>query len=195
MRKFTVVLSVLAFFGQPLMAQQPPQSAPHGSGVTEPLPPNAPTREEVWKMLDALQARKNALSMLEQMRQKTKADMQADLQKSGKDSDPEEQKFVSDLVDGAFNLLSVDEIISAMIPVYQRHYSVEDMRAISAFYSTPAGQRMLEEQPRTMVEVMQAIRPMQMKIIESMIDKFKQHEEEKQKKADEARTSKDSKQK
>lgn len=39
------------------------------------------------------------------------------------------------------------DIASELTPIYQRYFSQEDMAAALAFYKTPAGQRVLNEQP------------------------------------------------
>ena len=50
------------------------------------------------------------------------------------------------------------DLLTDMIPVYQRHISQEDMSSILSFYHTPAGQRLLAAQP-VMVAEAQAIFP------------------------------------
>lgn len=47
------------------------------------------------------------------------------------------------------------ELIQKIIPLYDKHYSLEDLRAVNAFYSSPAGQRMLQSMPQIMQESMQ----------------------------------------
>lgn len=51
--------------------------------------------------------------------------------------------FWSD-VDQSFKAI---DIASELTPIYQRYFSQEDMAAALAFYKTPAGQRVLNEQP------------------------------------------------
>ncbi len=47
-------------------------------------------------------------------------------------------------VDQKFNAIDIG---SELVPIYQRYFSQEDMAAALAFYKTPAGQRVLNEQP------------------------------------------------
>jgi len=47
-----------------------------------------------------------------------------------------------------------DEILAAMVPVYARHYTVEEIRQLSAFYKTPVGHKSLVVMPQLMAESM-----------------------------------------
>jgi hypothetical protein len=47
-----------------------------------------------------------------------------------------------------------DEILEAMVPVYARHYTVEEIRQLSAFYKTPIGHKSLVVMPQLMAESM-----------------------------------------
>jgi hypothetical protein len=50
--------------------------------------------------------------------------------------------------------MSVDELIEQLIPVYDKHYSFEDIRTLTAFFETAAGKRFVAEQPAMMQESM-----------------------------------------
>lgn len=52
--------------------------------------------------------------------------------------------------------LNVDEILSTLIPVYDRHYTEEELQQLTAFYSTPVGQKMLAQTPQIMKETLEA---------------------------------------
>lgn len=51
---------------------------------------------------------------------------------------------------------ATQQLIDLMVPIYQRHFTEQDVRALLAFYRTPVGQKMLREQPKIMVEAMAA---------------------------------------
>jgi hypothetical protein len=59
----------------------------------------------------------------------------------------------------AMKVSSVDELINAMVPIYQRHLTHSDIDGIVEFYSTPLGQKVLKEMPAMMAESMQAVQP------------------------------------
>jgi hypothetical protein len=46
------------------------------------------------------------------------------------------------------------ELIDQIMPVYDKYYSIEDLKAINAFYASPAGQRILATLPQVMQESM-----------------------------------------
>jgi hypothetical protein len=48
------------------------------------------------------------------------------------------------------------DLLTDMIPIYQRHISREDMDAILAFYRTDSGRRLLEAQPAMVAEAQAA---------------------------------------
>ncbi|MDP5029121.1 MAG: DUF2059 domain-containing protein [Paraglaciecola sp.] len=50
--------------------------------------------------------------------------------------------------------LDANELMKMIIPVYQKHLSEEDIQAILAFYSTPAGKKLISAQPAIMQESM-----------------------------------------
>jgi hypothetical protein len=46
------------------------------------------------------------------------------------------------------------KLIEKMIPVYDKYYSLDDLKAVNAFYQTPAGQHLLQTQPQILKESM-----------------------------------------
>ena len=59
---------------------------------------------------------------------------------------------MDDLIKG----MPSDEIVQAMIPAYQKHFTKSDIGAMNAFYSSPLGQKVLEELPSVLQEGNQA---------------------------------------
>lgn len=49
----------------------------------------------------------------------------------------------------------VDTLIALEIPIYKKYLTVDDILAISAFYETPAGKRLIAAQPFILKESMQ----------------------------------------
>ncbi|MFZ0744541.1 MAG: DUF2059 domain-containing protein, partial [Terracidiphilus sp.] len=54
----------------------------------------------------------------------------------------------------AINIYSVDEMIGDMTSIYQKYLTREDVDAMIAFYSSSAGQHLLEAQPKISKEYM-----------------------------------------
>jgi uncharacterized protein len=59
-------------------------------------------------------------------------------------------------------------MIDDMIPVYQRHLSRSDVAAMSTFYTSPTGQKLLREMPAIVADSMQAMTPRMQMMMEEM---------------------------
>jgi hypothetical protein len=79
---------------------------------------------------------------------------------------------VDHFADNLFNDMPVDEMLDAMIPIYQKHLTKNDIGAILNFYSTPVGQKLLREQPAMMQEGMEAGGEIGRRRIGAMIQKM-----------------------
>jgi uncharacterized protein len=71
------------------------------------------------------------------------------------DFDSKFKKAMEDLIKG----MPADEIVQAMIPAYQRHFTKSDLEAMNAFYSSPVGQKVLQQLPDVIQEGNQAAMP------------------------------------
>lgn len=82
------------------------------------------------------------------------------------------------LMDDLRKNMPMDEIVDAMIPAYQNHFTHGDIQAMNAFYSSPVGQKVLEQLPAVMQEGMQAAMPIMSKFMtqwkERMQDEIKE---------------------
>lgn len=50
---------------------------------------------------------------------------------------------------------SQEELLEMLVPIYQKHISLPDLKAVIAFYQSPAGKRFSEKTPLIMQESMQ----------------------------------------
>ncbi|MFZ0318140.1 MAG: DUF2059 domain-containing protein [Candidatus Sulfotelmatobacter sp.] len=87
-----------------------------------------------------------------------------------KDFDAHMKKAMADLIKD----MPVDEIIQAMIPAYQNHFTRGDIQAMNAFYSSPVGQKVLEELPAVNQEGIKAAMPILSKYITDWRDRTQQ---------------------
>lgn len=93
-------------------------------------------------------------------------------------------KMMDDLVKG----MPVDDITDAMIPSYQNHFTKSDIEAMNKFYSSPVGQKVLEQLPAVMQEGMQAAMPIMSKYLSDWQDRIKKEFESTQKSPDRQNT-------
>jgi hypothetical protein len=71
-------------------------------------------------------------------------------------------------MDDMFESMPWDEMIQAMAPVYEKHFTKGDIDSLVSFYSSPTGQKMLREMPSIMTESMQSMTPIMMKYVETV---------------------------
>ncbi len=83
------------------------------------------------------------------------------------------KKMMDDLIKN----MPIDEITQAMIPTYQKHFTKNDIEAMNTFYSSPVGQKVIEELPVVMQEGMQAAMP----ILANYISGWKNHAQQQMK--------------
>jgi hypothetical protein len=68
----------------------------------------------------------------------------------------------------------LDEMVDAIIPIYQRHFTTADIEELIRFYSSRVGQKMLREQPQLVKESMQAGAAIQEKRMDEMMIKVRE---------------------
>jgi len=51
--------------------------------------------------------------------------------------------------------INTQELVDKMVPLYDKYYTLDDLKAVNAFYESPAGQRVLASTPQIMRESMQ----------------------------------------
>jgi hypothetical protein len=50
---------------------------------------------------------------------------------------------------------SIDDLVLMLVPVYQKHMTIEDLRGLVEFYETPLGKKFITSTPAIMEESMQ----------------------------------------
>lgn len=68
-----------------------------------------------------------------------------------------------------------DQIIQAMIPVYQKYLTLEDIQAIIVFYETPVGKKLADANTKIAMEAM----PIAQQVAQETMQKFMQSAVEK----------------
>jgi hypothetical protein len=132
------------------------------------------TKEDVERYLEVTHARammKQVMDvMAKQVHQMVHEQISKDLDKLPPDFETRMNKMTDDML----KTFPVDEMLDAMIPVYQKHWTKGDVDAMVAFYSTPTGQKILRELPATMAEAMQAMQPLMQKQMNGMMERVQQ---------------------
>jgi hypothetical protein len=72
------------------------------------------------------------------------------------------------MMDDMIKDIPLDEMMQAMVPTYQKHFTKGDINALVIFYSSPTGQKLLREMPAIMGEAMEATMPIVRQHIDAM---------------------------
>ena len=182
MEKVSILVFACLLISLPLLAQQPAgSSATQPQAQAVPLPPDAPSREEVVQLFELLQIKKLTETTMQAAKGQATQLAEQMLREELPDPTPDQQKVLEDVMKGITDdILSgfpIDEMLNAMVPIYQRHLTKSDLQAIIAFYSSAVGQKLLHEQPQMVHESMAAMAPIQQRMMEEMMRKIKERVE------------------
>lgn len=160
MKRFLIVALLCAGFGWTSLAQTA-ADAPAAKEDVERLFQAMHSHDMMQKMVEAMAA---------PMHQTTHE--QCEKSKDRLPADCEER--INKMLDGMMKEMPFDEMMQAMVPAYQKHFTKGDMDALIAFYSTPTGQKVLKELPAVTTEGMQAMMPIMRKTVEKMTERAEQ---------------------
>jgi hypothetical protein len=177
MKKVFATALVIGFVASAAFVRS--QEGPAAVGAVSPdsTPPvipldQQPSKQQLAKLFELMKIREQTASMMQtltgmiqqQVRQQEK-EMTAN-QTTGASLTPEQQAALDGVMnrslEKALNLFTVDEMLDDMAALYQKHFTREDVEAYIAFYSTPAGKRLLQITP----VIMQQYMPVMMQRIE-----------------------------
>jgi hypothetical protein len=117
---------------------------------------DVPDKADVLKFLDLMHTRSQMVQTLANMSKQMKLGAEDGFKQKVPDATPEQLAKVDQLFDNLFSSLPIDEMMDAIVPIYQRHLTKSDLAAMTAFYSSPVGQKVLKELPAIVAESMQA---------------------------------------
>lgn len=150
-----IVLALCGYVG----AQQNPVDAPA-------------TKEEIQKYLQIMHSREMMTKMVEAMA-KPMHQMVHEQYLKDKDKLPADfEARMNKMMDEMFKSFPWDEMLDAMVPVYQKHFTRGDVDALVAFYSTATGQKLIKEMPAITSEAMQEMMPLMRKSIDQMTQRM-----------------------
>jgi len=123
------------------------------------------TKEDVEKYFDAVHSHDMMLKMVDAM-SKSRHQMAHEQCAKDKDKLPADcEARMNKIMDDMMKQMPFDEMIQAMVPAYQKHFTKGDIEALNAFYSSPVGQKALDVLPDVTQEGLQAIMPILSKYI------------------------------
>src|SRR5271155_5568758 len=129
------------------------------------------SKEDIEKYLDTMHSREMMKStmaaMTKQMHQMTHAELQ-----NQPNLPPDFEARMDRMMDDMIKDFPVDELIQAMVPAYQKHLTKGDVDALTAFYFTPTGQKVLKEMPAMTADAMQSASGIIQKMMATMQDRL-----------------------
>jgi hypothetical protein len=119
---------------------------------------------EVNQLLTLLKSRQQMETMIggmkEQMRLGQMEGFKEALKQKGITLSPADMQraktHLDALVDDTFKQMPYDEMMASIAEIYRKHFTSQDIAALTAFYSSTAGKKFLQEMPSLTQESMQA---------------------------------------
>lgn len=132
------------------------------------------TKEDIEKYLQVMHSREMMTKMVDAM-SKPMHQMVHEQYLKDKDKLPADfEARMNKMMDDMYKTFPWDEMVQATVPVYQKHFTKGDVNTLVAFYSTPTGQKLIQDTPAIMAEVMQSVMPMLRKQMDTMNERLQQ---------------------
>lgn len=146
MKRHSVCFAVILLVATAAYAQQP-----------APAPGDAAaSKEDVQHLFEVMQIHQQMRQVMDAMMKQQTAMIHETLKKRYPQSSPEKIARADQLIAETMKDMPMDAMLDDMIPIYQRHFSKTDIDAMSTFYGSPTGQKMMREMPQLTTESMQA---------------------------------------
>jgi hypothetical protein len=176
MKRLLVAIALLVFNGLYFVSLSVAQNA-------DPVSADAPaSKDDVILYLRTMRSHdmlEKLMTVQAQSMEKMMHDQLNDKNALPTDFEVRMKKAINDLIKN----MPMDDLVQAIIPAYQKHFTHGDIEAMNAFYSSPVGQKVLEELPAVTQEGMQAAMPILTNYIQQWQDRMKHDMEPGQKSA------------
>jgi uncharacterized protein len=144
-------------------------------GIAQQSAADAPaSKEDIDRYFQVMHLQDTMKQVMDIMTKQTHQMVHAQIVKSAVNLPPDFEARMNKMTDDELKNFPVEEMLQAMIPVYQKHWTKRDVDAMVTFYSTPTGQKVLRELPATMAEGMQAMQPIIEKKMNGMMERVQQ---------------------
>ena len=97
---------------------------------------------------------------------------------------PDFEARMNRMMDDMLKDMPFDEMMQAMVPTYQKHFTKGELNALTAFYGSPTGQKILREMPSIMAEGMESMMPIMRRNMERITQRMHQETAEMLKQSD-----------
>jgi hypothetical protein len=152
-----------------------------GAQTTVSITPDAASKEDVKKLFDVMASRDQMGQMMQQLFAQMRTLNREQIKKRRPDVTDGELARMDRESEDLIKNFPMDEMLNDMIPVYQRHFTKSEVDALTAFYSSPPGQKFLHEMPAVTAETMRAVYPRIEQVVDSALKRAEQKTDSPQK--------------
>jgi hypothetical protein len=145
---FVLAASIFTAAQQPAQQQTQPPKQSADSDV--------PDRADVLKLLELTRAKEQMRVALDGMIKQMRLGAEQGLKEKVPNATPEQLAKLDDLIESMFSGFELDQFVDAIVPIYQKHLTKTDLTALTAFYESPVGQKVLKELPAISAESIEA---------------------------------------
>jgi hypothetical protein len=146
MKRHSAFLAIILFVASAVFAQQPSSS----TGDTP------ASKEDIQKLFEVMQIHQQMRQVMDAMMKQQTAMIDETLKKRYPQTSADKIARANRMIVETVKDMPMDAMLDDMIPIYQRHFSKTDIDAMSTFYASPTGQKMMREMPVLTSESMQA---------------------------------------
>jgi uncharacterized protein len=146
-----------------------------GAQTTVSIAPDAASKEDVKKLFDVMASREQMSQLMQQVFAQMRKMNREEIKKRRPEMTEADLTRMDQQSEDLIKTFPLDEMLNDMIPIYQRHFSKSEIDALTAFYSSPPGQKFLHEMPAVTAETMRSVYPR----IQAQVDAALKRAEEK----------------
>jgi uncharacterized protein len=128
------------------------------------------TKEDIQQLFTTLHIREQMHSIMEISAKQSMQTVRDSLRQKLPNATDSDLDRATAMTNTLLKSMDLDGMLDDMIPVYQHHLTKADVAAMSAFYETPTGQKLLREQPAMTAEAMKAVQPRMEKMLSDLMD-------------------------
>ena len=130
-----------------------------GAQTTVSITPDAASKEDVKKLFDVMASREQMAQMMRQVFTQMRTLNREEVKKRHADITEDDLARMDRDSEELIKNFPLDEMLTDMDPIYQKHFTKSEIDALTAFYSSPTGQKFLREMPAVSAETMKAVYP------------------------------------
>jgi hypothetical protein len=113
------------------------------------------SKEDIQKLFEVMQIHQQMRQVMDALTKQQSAMVHETLKKRYPQTSAERIARADGLIQETMKDMPMDAMLDDMIPIYQRHFSKTDIAAMTTFYASPTGQKMMREMPALTSESMQ----------------------------------------